>query len=370
MKKYQKIPEWPQIRRRYSDFWKGTWPADRLLMQVQNLDKVPAVAPAWMADKAFLEKKYRNPDLFFKLIDYRRSLWQWHGDLFHYRIPSYAPNSLPLYLGSRVYFGTSVWQEPLLKSIEESDKINFESSNTFWQEHLETVDYFIEKCQGIELLGMTDFGGPMDWLGCFLGPEQLCLDVRSHPEKVQSFANRLGEIFCQLWDIVYGKISSHFDGSCNWLPMWAEGRLAVLQDDLAILLSPEIYRDVFGPVIRKIARHFEKVLFHFHSGALHQLDNLISIPEIEVIHFGIDPNAYPITSYLPHLSRIQAAGKGLFISVLAPADVPALIKGLDPRRMLLLVTAPDEESSRKLLEDSVIWTQRRVNQMAEEKQDA
>ncbi len=334
-----------------------------MLMQVQNLAREVSPEPRWMKDVSFQEKKYRDPALFFQLIDYRQSRWHWHGDLFAYRIPSYAANSLPIYLGSRVCFGESIWQEPVLKSIEESDRICFRCDYPFWREHLEAVGYFVERCRGVELLGMTDFGGPVDWLAAFLGPEQLCLETVRQPEKVQAFAFRLGQIFVEMWEEVYARIAPYFDGTCNWLPMWAEGRLAVLQDDLSILFSPQTYQEVFVPVLRKIASQFEKVLFHFHNGALHQLDNLVSIPEITVLHFGIDPNTGPITHYLPQLRKVQKAGKGLFVSVLEPEDVLPLIATLDPRNLLLLVTTADDEASKKLLANAREWTQQRIKQM-------
>ncbi|HOJ40624.1 MAG TPA: hypothetical protein PK644_09215, partial [bacterium] len=69
MKTYRKIPDWPEIRRRYSDFWMKNWPEDRLLMQVQNLAREVSPDPRWMKDVSFQEKKYRDPALFFQLID-------------------------------------------------------------------------------------------------------------------------------------------------------------------------------------------------------------------------------------------------------------------------------------------------------------
>jgi len=357
---YARVPDWPAIRGRYTGFWECATPADRCLMQVQNLAAEKPPHEAWMDDPAFAERKYLDPDLFFRLVDARRGEWHWHGDLFQYRIPSFAPNSLAMYCGARVVFGATIWQGPVIERIEDADRVRFDPENRFWRNHLEAVDCFIERCRGREPLGMTDFGGPADWIGTLMGTSNLCLAVAENPDAVRDFALRLADVFRDLWDIVYARVAPHFDGTCNWLPMWGPGRLGVVQDDLSILFSPAVYREVFIPAIRRMASHFEKTLFHFHNGCIHQLDNLLAVPEISAIQFGMDPAMPPIVSYEAALRRTQEAGKGLFIGVLEPADVRPLIERLDPRNLLLLTTAPDDDTSRRLVADSTAWTQERV----------
>ncbi len=359
---YTLIADWAHLRERYRANWRREVLDGRLLAHIQNPREDWAAPESWMLEPT--ADKYLDPEKLFKLSLWRRSAWQWHGDLFQYTIPSYGPNVFIGFCGAQPVFGAdTVWHEPLISNLDEADRVYFDEDNYYWRRHLEAAEYFAERCAGERQLGMTDFGGPADWISAVMGTENFLLATIERPEQMREFALRLARECLRAYDLVYPIITAANDGVANWMPCWSDRRLGTVQDDMAINFSPRMYREVFLPALREMAAHTEHTVLHWHDGCRQHLDDVLAVEEIDLIQFGHDPNSPPFTQLLPDMQRIQAAGKCLFISCVEADEVETFLAHLDPRGLSMIINTADAEASRRMQDQVAEWTARRLAEL-------
>ncbi|MDD5708022.1 MAG: hypothetical protein PHR35_19055 [Kiritimatiellae bacterium] len=356
---FDEIPQWARLRRRYEAFWRREVIDDLPIAHIQNPNPDRPPAEPWMLAEG--PEKYLDPRKFYRLSRWRRTAWNWHTDLFRYLSPAYGPNVFAGFCGAQPAFGAdTVWHEPLIRSLDEADRFRFDEDNAYWRAHLETVDYFAEQCQGRLLLGVTDFGGPTDWISQAMGTEAFLIATLEDPDRMRDFALRLARECNRAYDLVYPRVMRYNDGCVNWMPVWGDRRLVTAQDDMAINFSPEMYREVFLPALRETIGHSPRSVLHWHDGCAHHLDALLGIPELAVIQFGHDPSSPPFRRQLPCMQRIQASGKLLFISCVEAEDVEFFLRNLDPRGLMMIVNTADDAASARMAEDMRRWTRQRL----------
>ena len=345
------------------DFWNNAVPFGRVLMHVQNPRKKPLYEKPSFYDNP-CAKNVLSPQKQLRIKEYRRGLWEYNADLYEWETPTIRPGNMAIYLSRNIKFeGDTSWSQPIGSRIEDILELEFSPQNKFWQATMELTDLLIERYKTSKQIGMLTFSGPSDWIASLIGTENLCTEAALRPKFVKQAAEKLTSLCVRLDDIIYKKISSHFDGCCNWLPMWGPRRVKLVQDDTMILFSPEMYQDIFGTSIKKLLAVADNTIFHFHDGAVHHLNWLIQLSELDAIQFGHDPSCKALTNQIETIKTIQQAGKGVFISVVEPEDVKSLIMNLNPRGLLLLVHCKDTEQSKQIIGKAYYYTQERLKQL-------
>ena len=356
---YKQIPNWPHLRQRYLAYWANQVADHAIIAHIQNPNPHPPAPEPWMVEAT--EEKYCRPEKLYALQQWRRTSWQWHTDLFKYNIPSYGPNVFAGFCGARPVFGAhTVWHEPIISSLDEADRVHFDENNRYWKIHLETVAYLADRYAGEQLFGITDFGGPTDWLATLMGTEAFLLESIERPDAMRALALRLAEEANHAYDLVYPIVARRQDGVVNWMPIWSDQRLGTVQDDMAINLSPRLYADVFLPAVERMADHTEHTVLHWHDGAPQHLPALLKIDAIDLIQYGHDPNSPAFREKLPDMQAIQRAGKRLFISCVQAQDAQFFIQHLDPRGLMMIINTDNNEASKQMAADVGFWTQIRM----------
>lgn len=359
---YTNISDWPRVRRRYQAFWRGEVADRRIVAHVQNPNSARPAPEPWMLSDG--PDKYTAPEKLWRYKEWQRTAWNWHADLFDYTLASWGPNMFAAFIGGRPRFGAStVWHDPVIAGLDEADRIRFDPDNPWWRRHMETAAWFAGKAAGRLQLGATDMGGPADWAAALMPAETFFVETLEKPDAMRAFALRLAREANQAFDMLYPVLTAHNDGFCNWLPVWGEGRIGVVQDDISMNLSPELYAEVFLPALREIAGHTELTVCHWHDGCAQHLDALLGMPELDLIQYGHDPNTGPFREHLPAMRKIQAAGKKLFISCVESEDVRFFVSRLDPRGLMMIVNTPDDEASRRMIDRLHAWTSARLERL-------
>jgi hypothetical protein len=330
---FSDIPNWPEMKQRYLDFWAHRRPTDRPLMHVQVMPAQEPAPPDPPGD-AWLE-----PEVAIRRQEQFDTTWTFFAELFPKRQPPIGPNTLGAYVGAKPWHdGYTMWLEPTLDDWAQVESVRFDPGNRYWQATLRQIDYVIEHYGGRVMLGQVDLGGPLDVVGALRGTQRMCYDVVDQPDRVRDLCDRLAEIWKQFYDIQVDLLRPYADGgSCCWLPMWGPGRVGIVQDDLGLLVGADDYQRLVLPSIRTMLAHVDHGVYHFHAAARHLLDLLLDLPELHAIQYGVDPNSPPILECMDDLARIQQAGKGLFVGILKPEEVAPIRETLDPTSLVLLV---------------------------------
>ena len=352
---YTKIPDWNKLRKRYLAFWDKKIADSLIVAHIQNPNDMRPEPEPWMLEES--EEKYLNPEKLFELQQYRQTGWNWHGDLFQYKVPSYGPNIFAGFCGAKVMFGRdTVWHEPTISGLDESDEIFFDLSNRYWKAHIEAVECFVDKCAGSEQIATTDFGGPADWISCLMGTENCLIATIEQPEKMHDFALRLAGECNRAFDILFPIITAENDGQANWMPVWSDVQMGTVQDDMAINFSPEMYADIFMPALKEMAVHTKHTVLHWHDGCAQHLDSLLKVNEIDLIQYGHDPNTGSFRTKIQDMQKIQTAGKKLLISCVESEDAEYFIRHLNPQGLMMIINTADDKSSMKMVNQVAGWT--------------
>ena len=177
---------------------------------------------------------------------------------------------------------------------------------------------------------------------------------------MRTFALRLANECNMAFDRIQAIIQKVNDGNVNWMPVWSQGVLGTVQDDIAIAISPDLYAEVFLPALRVMAAHTEHTVLHWHDGCAAHLDVLLGVEDINVVQYGHDPNTGPFRGHLSRMCQIQAAGKRLFISCVEAEDAEFFISHLDPRGLMMIINTADDEASRQMIGQVREWTRKRA----------
>jgi hypothetical protein len=360
--KFSRIPNWDKLRERYLAHWRHEVLDSMIIAHIQNpvVEEERPVPEDWMLNPG--KQDYTDPERLYKLSEWRRTAYSHHTDLFRYKICGYGPNIFAGFCGAKVEFGkTTTWHEPVISSIDEADKIHFDPDGEYWKIYVDLYQYFVKKCRGTEHLGIPDFGGPGDWIAACVGTEAMLIECAMKPDAMRDFALRLAEESIQAYEILYGMMSKERDGDCNWLPIWSEKKLTSVQDDIAVNFSPEMYKEIFFPAIKKIAGHGERCSLHWHDGAAQHTDIICELEDVDHIQFGSDPSIPDFKSMLPSMQKIQNAGKCMMISCVKAEDAEFFIRNLDPGGLSMIIDVENDEEAKRMEENVVKWTAERLD---------
>jgi len=187
---------------------------------------------------------------------------------------------------------TSMWVEPV---IEDWDAWHWEQpsldSNPWARKLLELMEAVLAHSDGRYPVGPTLMRGPGDILSALRGPGILPLDYYDHPDEVKRAVELCADVWIEVGKAQLERVPASSTGyacGCHGLGVWAPDKVLWLQEDVLSLLSPRFYRDLFLEQDRRIAKQFPWIGFHLHGAVLWPVDELLSVPEIDVLQLGYE----------------------------------------------------------------------------------
>ena len=117
------------------------------------------------------------------------------------------------------------------------------------------------------------------------------------------------------------------------------------------LLSPEFYHEFFFSTDRHIANEFPCTAFHLHGSALWAIDQLITVPEIDVLELNLEAAMCDIEGTFLGWKKIQA-NKLLVIWRLYEDDfwvwLDKILAEFPPRGLSIQVTVKNVEEGKEV----------------------
>lgn len=201
-----------------------------------------------------------------------------NGDVFEYVQFPYIIPWMEAIIGCRIYSlgsGASMIAKPIDKEIKELPKhlshiLGDIESNT-WFQKLSRGYEILAKTLGDKFpLAHTNVRGPGDMLGALIGHMkmvEMMLDPSTNGKLLKHMLDLCTSIWLQTIKMQYYYINRFQSGFCSHYGIWAPSHVAVFQEDIASLLSPELYYEYLIPCETRITESFKYSIFHMHSGA-------------------------------------------------------------------------------------------------------
>ncbi|MBI2843667.1 MAG: hypothetical protein HYX78_09735 [Armatimonadetes bacterium] len=186
---------------------------------------------------------------------------------------------------------SSLWAEPCVSDWSSWHWQRPTLDNPWAEKLLELMRALVEHTSGRYPVSATMMRGPADILAAMRGAPLLPLDLLDSPDTAAEAAALCAEVWVEVGkaqlELAPASDQGYMDGDRGFR-IWSPEKMVWLQEDAMSLLSPELYKEFFLPIDRRIASEFSAVAFHLHGSALWAIEDLAAAPEIDVIELNFE----------------------------------------------------------------------------------
>jgi hypothetical protein len=296
-------------------------------------EEIPAPLPARDLDQYWFDPAWRAAN-----IHYRLSRSSFKADIPAIANTHLGPGSLAAALGAELQGSTdTIWIHP---RPEATDQIVLDPANRWWQLHLDLVTACKQLAGDRYFVGCPDLIEGLDTLAGLRGTQAVLLDTVDRPEELARQLQAVNDAWFAAFDQLYAVINEDGEMAFCYFSLWAPGKLAKLQSDISIMMSPGGFRQFVQPYIREQCRFLDYSLYHLDGvGAIRHLDALLEIEELNAIQWtpgvgqpqGGDPCWYDL------YRRIRAGGKAIMASLVEVDELQPLLDAVGPAGVHLLM---------------------------------
>ena len=247
--------------------------------------------------------------------------------------PQYGGAIEPAFFGGEIYWGTEVASlEPYhpYEGISDYGNIKFNHNNQYYARVIAETKIVSAMADGRYGVNYDQTNSITTTLASLIG-ESYMMDIYDKPDQVKALANRICDLLIQLQTDINEIIPHPAGGTCHrWLNYWVPGSGLWFSEDDAIMLSPAMYNEFFLELDTKLCNSCEYPVVHWHTGALHLVDELLKIDNLKMIQFSFDPNGADLATVIKECKKITEAGKKVLFQMAADKQqVSQILNNLD-----------------------------------------
>jgi hypothetical protein len=273
------------------------------------------------------------------------------GEALPYYKCGFGPDQYASFYGAEIIAKKgeyTTWVHPIAESIYDLDcKLNPENKYLSLLE--KSIKATAEFADGRFLIPTLDFHSNLDTLSALLGPEQLCFELMDNPDIVIEKVNQITDDYPYIYDRLYYAADMDKLGSISWLPVYSEGKTAVVECDFSCMIGPDLARKVLYPSLEREIKYLTHSIYHLDGkNALSHVDFLLSVKELDCIQWvpGDGDNRSPY--WMELLTKIQKAGKSVWLYDWTMEEI--LNSTLDPSLTMYNLWLDSEDEAKRFLE--------------------
>lgn len=342
---------WEESRQHYLDWWDrkglviGMWEH----IEKDGPPHAPVAAPPPARD---LEQFWFDPVWRSAYLHHGMSRGSFKADILPVASTHLGPGSLAAILGAEMDGRPdTIWYRHLP---EDSDEIIFDENNRWWQLHLDLLRMCKEHAQGRYFVGCPDLIEGMDTLASLRGTQPVLMDIIDRPDELKRQIQAVNDVWFKVFDQIYDIINIDGEMAFCYFTIWGPGKVAKLQSDISIMISPRDFRRFVAPYIREQCQWLDHSLYHLDGvGAMRHVDALLEIEELDAIQWtpGVDQPQGGDPCWYDLYKRILAGGKSVMPSLVEVDELQPLLDAIGPHGvnvMLMFRTEQDIETAVKI----------------------
>ena len=243
-------------------------------------------------------------------------IWKKRASIADDSIPCISPQHggaiEPAFWGGEIQWGTEVASlKPYhpYEGIKDYSTINFDPDNKYYSRLIREIKQLSEMADGRYGVNF-DASNSITTTIAFLVGESYMMDLFDKPGDVSSLANKICNLLIDIQTTANDIIPHPDGGTCQrWLNYWVPGSGLWFSEDDAIMLSPEMYNEFFLELNTKLCNACDYPVVHWHTGAIHLIDELLKIDKLKMVQLSFDPNGPDLETVIDACKRIEKAGK-------------------------------------------------------------
>jgi len=348
-------PDFERAATAWNHFWNGEVYERPLVLASCHIGPGPAIDPRRDVYYHGLTGAY---EAHLDLIDRHLEETVYLGEMMPAFRVDHGPDQYAAFLGATLRFPDSTasrrtnWAEPIVEDWDDFLPIRLDPNNATFQSVLRFARLMAKRAEGRYLVRAIDTHSHADTLSALRGPERFTLDFLERPERVERAMADMRRIGPVIYDAIYEAGNMGGPKGCSQI-VWSEGKCGVIQCDYIIMLGPEHFRRFILPAIEEEAAHRDHCLFHLDGpGAFRHLDDLLAVKDIDVIQLVPGAGQPPAHTWVDHLKRCLAAGKGVQVygAGLNLERIKVLHRELGPRGVMYCPSGRREQ-----IEEIMAW---------------
>jgi hypothetical protein len=280
------------------------------------------------------------------------------GDTMPVAWPNLGPEVFSALYGCPIHFGDygTSWTEPILHDWGEADQVQLDLSSPYLEVLHEMTDALLEVGRGKFIVGMTDWHPGGDAIAALRDPQNLAIDMLTHPQDIKALLARIEADYLYIYDVFYTKLRDAGQPISTWTPLVCDDKFYVPSNDFSIMVSKEMFDEMFLPGIVRECQFLDRSIYHLDGpGALRHLDSLLSIPELDALQFVPGAGSEGYHRWVEVYQRAQKAGKGIQVNCTID-ELDLIMDTLDPRGVFLSVRdVPSRECAQAMLRQLERW---------------
>ena len=339
------------VRQNWRRFWDGTLGRPILLAEPPKKGVEPVAKPPWGA--AFTHDYDDLADQALRWADTHEFL----GDAVPFYYPSLIIDLLPAFLGAEIVsvqepWGTDTHATPCIRDLN-SAEIRFRRDSVWWEKWVRLAECIRRKCAGRLIFGTAQpYYNNLDTLAALRGNVQLLTDLYDNPEGVHLAMRQVMKAYAEVMAEVYRLLEIEKYGSVTGHGFYADGKAATPQCDFGFNIGKEHFDAFALPYLRQELGLLDAVEYHLDGpGNLTHLESICSLDKVKVIQWVPGAGDSPRKDWTWLYAKIDALGKGLWLSADSPPTAVALWeKYHQAGRMILHVHAEDRDAMARYLD--------------------
>jgi hypothetical protein len=323
-----------------------------------SLDSIPD------SDTKAIERWWRDPEENLRRMLHWFENTYFGGECVPATYVNWGASAAAAFFGSRPTFNRrSAWYGRCIDNWDNWNWTFVKETNEWWNNILDIVKHLNSNAKGRYFVGMPEFGNAADNLSLMRGMDNLAMDCYDDPEAIERAINFMDTWWVRLHEELY-QLTAHTNdegGVLPWMSLWAPGRIDQLACDFSSILSPQMFRELFVPDIKKIGSWTEYGMYHLDGPDCirNHLDTLLEIDCIKAIEFTPGAGFSPTLTeeYIPKYRKILESGKRLYL-LANPDEVEPLCRLLSSKGLFLSTFAESREQADQTIENMYRWSRK------------
>ena len=283
-----------KVIKRFKAFW-AREEVDRPIVMSRYLILPPENVEHW-DDPEFVFKS------FVECYEKRKTL---RDDYLPNLIPNLGPGVNGALYGCPIKFSSATsWCEPILDDYNGLDRIEFRLDNKWVIALKDQLDYFRKNAKDKYAVAITDFSGPTDIAAYIRGANKFLYDFYDEPENLHRLAKKSYELWKAFADWELSIAPRYQGGTFGIWNIWQPGNSVYFDGDATVNFSSESYVEYFKRYDKIITEKYDTVFLHFHSAAMHIIQEIVSMPSLDAIEWTSDPNGPKFQEQYDTFNRI------------------------------------------------------------------
>ncbi len=321
--------DWETTRAHYLDWWAGRGLVISMWehLEVGGIchEEVPAPPPARSLDQRWFDPEWRAADLHYRLA--RSEL---RADILAVANTQLGPGSLAAVLGAELAGAEdTIW----IHAKAPDAPVVLNESNPWLRLHLDLVSACRRLSDGRYFVGCPDLIEGLDTLAGLRGSVPVLEQIYADPDGLERDLQAVNDIWFEVFERIYQVINVEGEMAFCYFSLWAPGRMAKLQSDISVMISPHHYRRFVVPFLREQCQWLDYSMYHLDGvQAIRHLDALLEIEELHAVQWtpgvgqpqGGDPAWYDL------YRRIRAGGKSVMATWVEVDELAPLLDAVGP----------------------------------------